>query len=215
MLITFDNAPHVRVSFTHDMALLGNGLEGLEARGGTALYDSLVFALEELQKVRGQRVLVLLSDGLDERSHASADDVLELARRTAVTLYTIGIADSRAQAPVIDRPLLDKLAAETGGRSFYVDRMRALDGVYAEIERDMRARYLLAYYSSHAGERAFRVVDVKLPESRPLRPHHPRLLPVISATPRSSPRSRQVRLAIGSSAPSSSSSRCFLSRPPP
>jgi VWFA-related protein len=166
MLITFDNAPHVRVSFTHDMALLGNGLEGLEARGGTALYDSLVFALEELQKVRGQRVLVLLSDGLDERSHSSADDVLELARRAAVTLYTIGIADSRAQAPEIDRPLLDKLAAETGGRSFYVDRMRALDGVYAEIERDMRARYLLAYYSSHAGERAFRVVDVKLPESR-------------------------------------------------
>jgi Ca-activated chloride channel homolog len=166
MLITFDNVPRLRVGFTHDMAFLGNGLEGLEARGGTALYDSLVFALEELQKVRGQRVLVLLSDGLDERSHASADDVLELARRAAVTLYTIGLADSRAQAPEIDRALLDKLAAETGGRSFYVDRTRALDGVYAEIERDMRARYLLAYYSSHAGERAFRVVDVKLPESR-------------------------------------------------
>ena len=166
MLITFDNAPRVRVGFTHDMAFLANGLEGLEARGGTALYDSLVFALEELQKVRGQRVLVLLSDGLDERSHASADDVLELARRAAVTLYTIGIADSRPQAPEIDRALLDKLAAETGGRSFYVAGTRQLDGVYAEIERDMRARYLLAYYSSHAGERAFRVVDVKLPESR-------------------------------------------------
>jgi Ca-activated chloride channel homolog len=166
MLITFDDAPRVRVGFTHDMAFLGNGLEGLEARGGTALYDSLVFALEELQKVRGQRALVLLSDGLDERSHTTADEVLELARRAAVTLYTIGIAESRDQAPVIDRALLDKLAAETGGRSFYVDRTRQLDGVYAEIERDMRARYLLAYYSSHAGERAFRVVDVELPESR-------------------------------------------------
>ena len=166
MLVTFDDAPHVRVGFTHDLAFLANGLEGLEARGGTALYDSLVFALGELQKVRGQRVLVLLSDGLDERSRSTAADVLELARRAAVTLYTIGIAESREQAPVIDRALLDKLAAETGGRSFYVDRTRELDAVYAEIERDMRARYLLAYYSSHAGERAFRLVDVKLDESR-------------------------------------------------
>jgi len=111
-------------------------------------------------------VLVLLSDGIDERSRSTAEDVLELARRAAVTLYTIGIAESRNQAPVIDRVLLDKLAEETGGRSFYVDRPRQLDAVYAEIQRDMRARYLLAYYSSHAGERAFRVVDVKLPESR-------------------------------------------------
>lgn len=166
MLVTFDDAPHVRVGFTHDQAFLANGLEGLEARGGTALYDSLVFALEELQKVRGQRVLVLLSDGLDEKSRSTAADVLELARRSAVTLYTIGIAESRFNAPIIDRALLDKLAAETGGRSFYVDRTRDLDAVYAEIERDMRSRYLLAYYSSHAGERAFRLVDVKLPESR-------------------------------------------------
>jgi len=166
MLVTFDDAPHVRVGFTHDLAFLANGLEGLEARGGTALYDSLVFALGELQKVRGQRVLVLLSDGLDERSRSTAADVLELARRAAVTLYTIGIAESREQAPVIDRALLDKLAAETGGRSFYVDRTRELDAVYAEIERDMRARYLLAYYSSHAGKRDFRSVDVKLSASR-------------------------------------------------
>ncbi|HXT22691.1 MAG TPA: VWA domain-containing protein, partial [Thermoanaerobaculia bacterium] len=166
MLLTFDDAPRVRVGFTHDPAFLANGLEGLEARGGTALYDSLVFALEELQKVRGQRVLVLLSDGIDERSRATAADVMELARRSAVTLYTIGLAESRNQAPVIDRALLDKLAEETGGRSFYVERTRQLDGVYAEIQRDMRARYLLAYYSSHAGERSFRVVDVKLPESR-------------------------------------------------
>src|SRR5262249_11378236 len=91
MLLTFDDGPHVRAGFTHDLAFLANGLEGLAARGGTALYDSLVFALDQLQQVQGQRVLVLLSDGVDERSQGTARDVMELARRGAVTLYTIGL----------------------------------------------------------------------------------------------------------------------------
>ncbi len=166
MIVAFDDVPRVRAGFTHDLAFLGNALEGLEARGGTALYDSLVFTLDQLQEVRGQRVLVLLSDGLDERSRHTADEVLELARRSAVTIYAIGIADSHEQAPIIDRPLLDKLASETGGRSFYVDDTRDLGPVYAAIERDVRSRYLLAYYSSNAGERSFREVDVKLAERR-------------------------------------------------
>jgi len=166
MLLTFDDAPHVRAGFTHDLAFLGNGLEGLRAQGGTALYDSLVFALDQLQQVQGQRVLVLLSDGVDERSHGTARDVMELARRGAVTLYTIGLEDEREYAPKLDRDLLDQLASQTGGRSFYVHDRKQLAGVYAEIQTEMRSRYLLAYYSSHAGKRDFRSVDVKLSASR-------------------------------------------------
>jgi Ca-activated chloride channel family protein len=166
MVVTFDDVPRVRAGFTHDLAFLANGLEGLEPRGGTALYDSLVFTLGELQRVRGQRALVLLSDGLDERSRSSVEEVLELARRAAVTLYTIGIEDPNPTTPPLDRHLLDKLADETGGRSFFVDDTAELTGVYAAIEREMRSRYLLAYYSSNAGRRDFRLVDVEVDEPR-------------------------------------------------
>jgi Ca-activated chloride channel family protein len=167
MLLTFDEAPRVRAGFTHDLGFLANGLEGLAPRGNTALYDSLVFALEQLLVVRGQRVLVLLSDGIDDRSQASVGDVMELARRAAVTIYTIGLEDpSMAQAPLIDRSLLSKLAEESGGRAFFVGDLARLGSVYAEIEHDVRSRYLLAYYSSHAGERSFRLVDVKVDPPR-------------------------------------------------
>lgn len=166
MVITFDDVPRVRAGFTHDLDFLANGLEGLEARGGTALYDSLVFTLGELQRLRGQRALVLLSDGLDERSHSTVGEVLELARRAAVTIYTIGLEDPNPTTPPLDRPLLDRLADETGGRSFYVDDAGELTSAYAAIEREVRSRYLLAYYSSHAGERDFRLVDVELDEPR-------------------------------------------------
>jgi Ca-activated chloride channel family protein len=161
-LITFDNAPRVRVGFTSDLAFLANGLEGLEARGGTALYDSLVFALEQLEGIEGQRVVVLLSDGIDERSRATEADVLELARRSAVTLYTVGLeAPQRTDAPTLDKLLLRRLADETGGRCFFVRDDGALRSAYAAIEREVRSRYLLAYYSSNASEaESFRLVDV-------------------------------------------------------
>ena len=164
MLLTFDDSPHVRAGFTHDLSFLANGLEGLRAQGGTALYDSLVFALDQLQQVQGQRVLVLLSGGVDERSHGTAREVMELARRGAVTLYTIGLEDDRAYAPVLDRGLLDQLAKQTGGRSFYVHERKQLAGVYADIQTEMRSRYLLAYDSTHAGKGDFRSVDGQLSE---------------------------------------------------
>jgi Ca-activated chloride channel family protein len=167
MVVTLDDGPVVRAGFTHDLAFLGNGLEGLEARGGTALYDSLIFGLQALQDVKGQRVLVLLSDGVDERSRATVAQVMELARRAAVTIYTIGIEDDRPMTPTLDRPLLTKLAEETGGRSFFVSGTSHLTEVYAEVQRDMRSRYLLAYYSSHADDRrSFRLVDVRVDQPR-------------------------------------------------
>jgi VWFA-related protein len=166
-LVTFDSASRTRVDFTNDLAFLANGLEGLTAGGGTALHDSLVFALDELAAIPGQRVLVLLSDGVDERSAATPTDVLELARRSATTIYTIGLDGDGSFAPPLDRQLLDRLAEETGGASFNARGPGGLRHAYDEIEEEMRSRYLLAYYSSHAGDRvSFRLIDVEVTEPR-------------------------------------------------
>jgi Ca-activated chloride channel family protein len=177
-LITFDSTPRMRVPFTGDPAFLANALQGLRARGGTALYDSLVFALEQFEGIAGQRVLVVLSDGIDESSSATAAEVMELARRSAATIYTVGLETGGASGPGLDRALLTSLAEETGGRSFFARRVEALEGAYAEIERDVRSRYLLSYYSSHAADQAsFRLVDVKLDQpglsARTIRGYYP------------------------------------------
>jgi Ca-activated chloride channel homolog len=167
LLVTFGNAPQLRVPLTDNVARLANGLELIEARGATALYDSLVFTLGQLQGIRGQRALVVLSDGLDNRSRHSADDVLELARRAAVTIFTIGIEERGSLTSQLDRETLRRLAEESGGRSFFIHDPAALDEVYASIERDLRSRYLLSYYSSNtSGNRSFRVVDVRVDRPR-------------------------------------------------
>jgi Ca-activated chloride channel family protein len=162
-LITFDNTPRVRVPFTGDFAFLANGLEGVRPSGSTALHDSLAFALEQFEGIAGQRVLVLLSDGVDEASSATAEEVMELARRSATTVYAIGLEDTSPQAPEIDRELLTRLAEETGGRAFFTGRPESLSSAYAEIEREVRSRYLLSYYSSQAADRtSFRLVNVEV-----------------------------------------------------
>jgi VWFA-related protein len=162
-LITFDNTPRVRVPFTRDLDFLANGLEALRPSGGTALHDSLAFALEQFEGIEGQRVLVLLSDGVDESSSTTPEEVMELARRSATTIYAIGLEDSNPRSPAIDRPLLVRLAEETGGRAFFGGRLESLGDAYAEIEREVRSRYLLSYYSTQAADRtSFRLVNVEV-----------------------------------------------------
>jgi VWFA-related protein len=177
-LITFDSTPRMRTGFTNDMAFLANGLEALRAGGGTALYDRVVFALEQFEGVSGQRAIVLLSDGLDENSSSTAAEVMELARRSAATIYTIGLEEWDQQAPAIDRALLTSLAEETGGRAFFAGRPEALTDAYGEIEREVRSRYLLSYYSTQAADQtSFRLVNVEVVEpklsARTIRGYYP------------------------------------------
>jgi Ca-activated chloride channel homolog len=178
MLVTFANRPRARVPFTSEVSLLANGLALVEAGGATALYDSLVYTLEEMAGIRGQRVLVLLSDGMDNRSRYSAQDVLELARRAAVTIYTVGIEEHPGQGD-LDRETLRLLAGESGGRSFFTrGDQRSMAQVYREIEAEVRSRYLLSYYASGSpDDRSFRlvVVEVSRPraEARTIRGYYP------------------------------------------
>jgi Ca-activated chloride channel homolog len=146
-LIPFSESPRLAVKLTNDLPTLAGALAGLQAERGTALWDSLVFGLHYLQGGlqggRGQRALLLLTDGGDRSSRFSFDEALEFARRSGVALYTVGLAVSKLDIEV--RKHLARLAEETGGRSFFPDAASDLAGVYASIQEELRSRYLLVY----------------------------------------------------------------------
>jgi len=158
-VITFNRSPRIAVGLTSDLAALADGLSSLTADEETSLYDSLIFSLYYLGGSQGQRAVLLLSDGEDNTSSFRFADVLESARRAGVAVYAIGIDLPREGA----RDQLAKLAAETGGRSFFVRVTDELDGAYQEIQRDLRSRYRISYQSSNTkpGE-AFRTVRVEV-----------------------------------------------------
>ena len=73
-LITFNKFPHLAVKLTNNLQALGGGLAGLTAEGETALYDSLMFGLYYFAGVRGQRAILVLSDGKDEASRFTFEE---------------------------------------------------------------------------------------------------------------------------------------------
>jgi Ca-activated chloride channel homolog len=119
-------------------------LGSLIPQGQTALYDALLMALNRLdQAMHARKVLVLLSDGGDNVSKATLDQVLAHARRSNVAIYGIGIYD--VDAPDTNPGVLKALAAATGGERFFPKSPGPLLQSCLEIARDIRSGYTLGY----------------------------------------------------------------------
>ena len=162
-VVTFNRFPDLAVRFTSDHTDLGGGLQGLTAEGQTALYDSLMFSLYYFTGIKGQRAILLLSDGKDEVSRFDFQETLDYARRAGVTIYSIGLAMDDGGA----RRKLITLANETGGRSYFIRDVDDLASVYALIQRDLRSQYLIAYQSTNTeAQDDFRHVDLKVRDGR-------------------------------------------------
>lgn len=156
-LVTFNDHPYLASDFTNDTAKLAGSLAGLKAERGTALYDALVFGLYYLNGIKGQRALLLLSDGKDESSRFSFDQTLEYAQRSGVAIYAIGLGRQVGAA----RRALSRLATQTGGSSFFISSVGELAGVYDQILGELRSRYLVTYQSTNtSGDRRFREIEV-------------------------------------------------------
>lgn len=173
-LITFNDRPNLAVRFTKEVDVFAGGLAGLKAERGTALYDSVIFSLFYFNGVKGQKALLLLSDGKDEASNFSFEDMIEYARRAGVTIYSIGLALPKGDP----RKKLEKLAEETGGQAYFVDGPAELGPIYERIENELRSQYFLSYQSSNTAITGdFRAVECKVDrpglEVRTLRGYYP------------------------------------------
>lgn len=142
----FSDRPVLLESMTRDFDALGRSLLALRAERWTALYDAIVFSLFQFSGVRGRRALVVLTDGADNASRHTFEQVIELASRTGATVYAIGVDISVRELRA--RAGLQRLARATGGEAFFIARAGGLERVYARIERELRSQYLIAYTSS-------------------------------------------------------------------
>ena len=117
---------------------------------GTALYDSVVLAVQALAAdVHGGRVLVLLTDGQEVSSDASLDQAIAAARAAKVTVYPIAI-----ESPSFRPAPLQRLAKETGGRYQGASGTAALHAIYAALGEELRRTWSVSYVTTaRPGER--------------------------------------------------------------
>ena len=115
----------------------------LYAAGGTALYDAVLGVIRRMDAVRGRKVLLVFSDGRDERSLASLARTVETARNRGIILYTVGSGDSAADLEARDD--LERMAHESGGEAHLIGKLRGLPEVFSDILTDVRAQYALTF----------------------------------------------------------------------
>jgi len=170
-LVDFDTQPRLARGTTSDLDRLLYSIESLEPGGRTALWESIVFSLVQLQGVPGRKALIVFSDGADEDDQFPFSSCLRVAREMGVPIYLILMKrepESQGGLNLFSRPLsvrIDRLVGTVGGRVFYAKEYDDLDQIYAEIERELRSQYLLAYYpKASKGERSWRGVDVEVLE---------------------------------------------------
>jgi VWFA-related protein len=167
-LVEVKDSVAVPQPLTGDPGRIVAAVDALQPSGQTAVYDGLYLSLREFERQRRVRAemrrqaLVLLSDGRDNASHVTFEDVTELARRMDVTVYTI------APAEASDGWALRTLARETGGVAFFPSKRFELEAIYGTIARELVSQYALGY-AAPAGENdaVFRHVTVRvLPPAR-------------------------------------------------
>jgi VWFA-related protein len=159
--VSFSSRTRLDMPPTDDAEAVATALSSLQAVGDTALHDAIIHSLYYFRGMKGQRALILLSDGDDNASYFPYKDALEYAQRSGVALYVIGY-NLPATAMGL-RSKLNELAGATGGKVFLADEAKDLPGIYAQIEKELRSRYLVAYNSNQTGPAGvFREVEVRL-----------------------------------------------------
>ena len=142
-IITFGQRVTVLQDFTSDKALLKQRLQTMIASGGTPLFDASVLATNMLGTRNGNRFGVIITDGEDNLSQFTKDDVIANANLVSAKLYTIAF-----DVNPLYQGLMEEMAVETGGEFFAVVRPSELNNVYETIADLITEKCCIAEYFS-------------------------------------------------------------------
>ncbi len=138
--------------------------------GSTAIWDAVWACANDLMADSAEntrRAMILLTDGEDTSSRLKMHEAIERAQKADAFIYAIGIGDSYHGG--VDMASLKKIAEQTGGRAYFPQSERELRDAFAQIQRDLREQYLLAYSPSNkARDGSYRKVQIEVidPELR-------------------------------------------------
>jgi VWFA-related protein len=133
--------------FTDDRNLLRHSLLMSRPQGRTALYDAIKTALEHIEKGRlDKKTLVLISDGGDNASDTTRDEIMKMVERSIVTIYTVGIFNPEDKDK--NPGFLKDIAKLSGGESYRPENINNLVGICQKIAHDIRNRYTVGFAPS-------------------------------------------------------------------
>jgi len=130
--------------FSDNINQLRAALSMAKPEGRTALYDAVAVALGHLEKgTRDKKTLVLISDGGDNHSSHTLDDIKRMVEKSRATIYTIGLFDENDEDK--NTRVLQQLSGISGGETYLPQETSEVAEVCRQVAKDMRARYTIGY----------------------------------------------------------------------
>jgi VWFA-related protein len=161
-VMQFDLSPILRQELTSSLPKLSDALQRVDTPsmndlrsqtgGGTMLYDAVLKAVTDIMSNQsGQRkALIVMSDGVDTGSEATATQAIEAAQRADTLIYSILFSDEGAYGMFgggDGRGVLTRMSRETGGGFFEVSKKFSLDDIFRQLQEELRSQYNLGYVS--------------------------------------------------------------------
>jgi Ca-activated chloride channel homolog len=146
-LLGFNDSIFTLTRKATDQAERAKAVDRLAPWGSTALYDVILRGVEMLGRQTGRKALVVFTDGEDQGSHATINDVERRLQASDTTLYMI--AQGRGVTMESLKRIMERLVQPTGGRALFTDSIDELHAAFADLLDELSNQYLLGYASSN------------------------------------------------------------------
>ena len=151
-VVNFNDEPYLDLpnneDFTNNLADLQEALSRIDARGGTAMRDAIRVSIDYVKEKghRDKRVLVVVTDGNDNSSFISLENLVKAAQQAGVLIYSVGLLseEEHREAQKAKRALMD-LAEATGAETFFPKELSDVDRIANQVAHDIRSQYTIAY----------------------------------------------------------------------
>jgi Ca-activated chloride channel family protein len=148
-LVAFNSRAQLLLDRTRDGDSILNKLTFVETKSQTALYDACYLGVEKVQRgAHPKRALLLISDGQDNDSRYTFNEVRKLLKESDVTLYAIGILsgnDAGSALGMEGQGVLDELSGVSGGKAFFPRSAAEMDDIFEQIALELRHQYSIGY----------------------------------------------------------------------
>lgn len=148
-VVAFNTDVNVVQDVTSDHQALTKAIDSLKPLGNTAMFDALISSEKLLDNVSGRKAIILLSDGIDNKSKSVEDDVINAIGPAGLTISTIGLGDPKEAGNNfgLDEDALKSMAQRAGGIYSFETDPQALESIYQQYGRTLQSEYAFTYTS--------------------------------------------------------------------
>ncbi len=147
-------------SLTPDRSQVLRGVRETVNGDDSALYNALLMTLKDAAQYSGRKVVVVFSNGPDNSSMVSPEDVDELAQSEGVPIYMVSTREAKLDAA--SAAVFSRMTASTGGEAYFAKSWKDQRDAFSSIREDLAHLYFMSYYPQTNPNRGWRTISVKL-----------------------------------------------------